>query len=189
MALMTSVPVEARDVQESWINLHLFTPSTVRVDYYYTKNITISDVSSFGPSLYEVKHSPIDFSFEALDADSFNFNLELKYELYMMQVIKITMTSGTQPPSSMEIPIEGDTVRFHFEINTRPEPQYPTVDDITSEVVKHLSGQLQIYQETISRGFQSFTGGLNNITVISGALVLVLLGVAGVLYKTIKERN
>lgn len=187
--LIPCVPASARDPQESWINLHLLTPCTVRVDYHYTKNITISDVQSFGPSLYEVTHSPIDFKFEAYDADSYNFNLELKYELYMTQVIKITLTSGTQPPSSMEVPIEGDIIRFHFEVNTTPEPVYPSVDDITEEVVKHLSGQLQIYQETIHRGFQSFTGGLNNITVISGAIVLVLLAVAGVLYKSVKETN
>jgi len=174
---------------ESNIRLNLFAPGKVRLDFEYTKNVTVGDVSAMGPSLYEVTHSPMDFSFEARDVDHYRFNVELSYEVLTIQTVILTIFSGSQPPSSVEIPVDSARLTFNFDVTCSPEPMYPSKEEITERVVSHILDQLERYHVDNLNTFRLFNAGLNNVVLLMGVVVVLIIVVCGILYTVIRRRE
>ena len=162
--------------------LHLYSPCKVRLDYEYTKNITVSDVTSLGPSLYEVTHSPIDFRFEASDVDTYSFTLELVYEVPTIQVLTLTVFSGSQPPSTLQIPVASKKVVIEFEVTVALEPKYPSVDEITEQVIQHLMGQLEIYHSENQQAYRLIQRGIANFSYLVALNIVGLIILGAVVY-------
>jgi len=186
LALLPTPQVQARKTPEAWVTLTLFAPAIVTVDYTYTHNVSVSDVSSFGPSLYEIKHTPLSLSFEAQDFDEYLFTLELVYSGVMYQQIKITTFGGSHPPSQIEIPFEGDRFIIYFSIRTMKEPSYPTTESITENVVRQIGAKLDEYQSISTVSFTLLTDGLNTLSVTQLVISGLLVVIGGVVYLSLK---
>ncbi len=183
-------PVSAQRTYESHLRLNLYSPCTLKLEYEYTKNVTVGDVSSMGPSLYEVTHSPIEFRFEASDIDTYAFTLQLAYEVRTIQTMKLTVFSGSQPPSTIEMPAEAANVTLYFEVTVHKEPSYPTVEEITENLITHMTGQLEIYHADNQRTFRLISQGLTNYSYLVALVVVALIILIFLVYRSLgREAN
>ena len=172
---------------ETRIRLNLYAPAIVKLEYEYTRNITVGDVSSLGPSLYEVRHSPEYFQFSTEDIDQFTWTLELQYGVRMRQVMRLTIFSGSTPPNTIELPVEAQELIINFEVTVQPEPRYPTSDEIAERLMSHLMGTLEGYHGENQRIFRA----LNRTIAFYGALaalnVVAIVAVVALLYKQMER--
>jgi len=173
----------------STIMLNLYAPGSVKLEFEYTRNVTVGDVTSVGPTLYEVTHSPVDFLFEAQSVDQYRFHVELTYDIVTIQTLKITIFSGSMLPSVIELPIEGNKIRFNFEVTASKEPTYPSKEEITERVVAHILDQLEIYRNSNLQTYYLFERGLDNITEVSGVLAIALLIIGAIVFTLIRRQS
>ncbi len=182
-------PVQGEVGYETHIKLNLYSPAVIKLDYEYTRNITIGDVSSLGPSLYEITHGPTGFRFSAADIDTYTFNLELVYAVRTRQVILLTIWSGSMPPNTVELPVEADRLLIHFEVNVQPEPRYPTADEITERLLSHLRGTLEEYHGENQRIFRLLNRTIAFYGYLAAINVVALLVLAAIIYTQLRRRG
>ena len=171
------------------INLSVFAPAKIKIDFDYTKNVTISNVTCVGPSLYEVTSSPIDLTFQALNIDDYSFTLDLNYAVVTTQNVKVTFTSGSQPPSTYTIPAYCNHLVFPITIKTAHEPHYPTSEEIAGAVVKQISSRLDVYNANLQQILHSVMDGLNNQSMVLVVITLGILVTAGFLYRNLRSQR
>lgn len=176
--------------KEMWVKLNVFNPCEVQVDFEYTSNVSVSDVTAYGPSLYEVTQSPIQIRFEAQDVDEYLFHVTLKYPVVTVQTIRVTWFSGeNRPPSSMDIPITAQEAVIHFSIETATEPHYPTTTEITENVMRQVNERLELYHSDNLEMQEIMKEGINNNLYLAGAIGLGLILMAVVFWKTFKPKE
>ena len=177
MLLLLPAPIAFAQtpVYESRLRLNLYSPLIIRLEYAYTSNVTISDVSSLGPTLYEVTHSPQEFRFEASDIDAYAFTVELSYGVRTFQSIRLTVFSGSLLPSTIEIPVEASRLSLHFEVTVQPEPVYPSIEEITENIVASMTGQMEIYQGENQRTYRLINDGLTSYSYLVALVVIALI--------------
>ena len=190
LLLLLILPVPTVHAQgglyESHLRLNLYGPSTVRLEYAYTRNVTVSDVSSLGPTLYEATTSPEAFRFEAGDIDAYSFTLELAYGQRTFQTLRLTTFSGSLLPSMIELPVEAETLVFHFEVTVTPEPVYPSIEEITGNIVQHMTGQMEIYQAENQRTYRLIGEGLTGYSYLVALVVVALIVLIVVVYRSVQ---
>ncbi len=169
---------------ESRLRPNLYAPLIIRLEYAYTSNITVSDVSSLGPTLYQVTHGPQEFRFEASDIDAYTFSIELSYGVRTYQNLKLTIFSGSLLPSTIEIPVEASILTLHFEVTAQPEPVYPSVEQITENIVTHMQGQMDIYQGENQRTYRLINEGLTGYSYLVALVVVALIVLVVVVYRS-----
>jgi len=174
---------------ESQVRLTLYAPCVVKLEYEYTKNVSVSDVSSMGPSLYEATQSPLEFRFEAEDVDTYIFTVELAYEYRTIQTMRLTLFSGSQPPSTIELPAEAANVTFRFEVTVQKEPVYPTVEDIAENVASHITGQLEIFHAENQSIYRHIYEGLLNYSYLFALVVVALIILLFIVYKGLRREE
>ena len=183
--LILPLPSTSAAPYESKLKLRVYAPSTVRLEYYYTRNVTVSDVSSYGPTLYEVVHSPQEFRFEASDLDTYTFDVELEYGAITSQTLRLTIFSGSLIPSYIEFPVNAETLRFSFEVSIQNEPTYPSLEEITENIVAHMAGSLDIYQAENQRTFRLIDQGLKSYSYLMAAVVVALIILVITVYRSL----
>ena len=190
LLLLLILPVPTVHAQgglyESHLRLNLYGPSTVRLEYAYTRNVTVSDVSSLGPTLYEATTSPEAFRFEAGDIDAYSFTLELAYGQRTFQTLRLTTFSGSLLPSMIELPVEAETLVFYFEVTVTPEPVYPSIEEITGNIVQHMTGQMEIYQAENQRTYRLIGEGLTGYSYLVALVVVALIVLIVVVYRSVQ---
>jgi len=189
LVLLLPAPVTASaqgGEYETRIRLNLYGPSIIRLEYAYTRNVTVGDVSSLGPTLYEVTHSPVEFRFEAGDIDAYTFTVKLSYGVRTLQNIQLTFFSGSLLPSTIEIPVEAETLTLHFEVTVTPEPVYPSIEEITENIVQHMTGQMEIYQAENQRTYRLIGEGLTGYSYLVALVVVALLVLIVVVYRSVQ---
>ena len=189
LVLLLPAPVTASaqgGAYESRIRLNLYAPVTIRLEYAYTRNVTVGDVSSLGPSLYEVTHSPVEFRFEAGDIDAYTFTVELSYGVRTHQNIRLTIFSGSLLPSTIELPVEAEALALRFEVTVQQEPVYPSVEEITENIVTHMTGQMEIYQAENQRTYRLINEGLTGYSYLVALVVVALIILIIVVYRSIQ---
>jgi len=189
LVLLLPAPVTASaqgGEYESRIRLNLYAPVTIRLEYAYTRNATVGDVSSLGPSLYEVTHSPVEFRFEAGDIDAYTFTVELSYGVRTHQNIRLTIFSGSLLPSTIELPVEAEALALRFEVTVQQEPVYPSVEEITENIVTHMTGQMEIYQAENQRTYRLINEGLTGYSYLVALVVVALIILIIVVYRSIQ---
>ena len=189
LVLLLPAPVTASaqgGEYESRIRLNLYAPVTIRLEYAYTRNATVGDVSSLGPSLYEVTHSPVEFRFEAGDIDAYTFTVELSYGVRTHQNIRLTVFSGSLLPSTIELPVEAEALALRFEVTVQQEPVYPSVESITENIVTHMTGQMEIYQAENQRTYRLINEGLTGYSYLVALVVVALIVLIIVVYRSIQ---
>ena len=189
LVLLLPAPVTASaqgGEYESRIRLNLYAPVTIRLEYAYTRNATVGDVSSLGPSLYEVTHSPVEFRFEAGDIDAYTFTVELSYGVRTHQNIRLTIFSGSLLPSTIELPVEAEALALRFEVTVQQEPVYPSVESITENIVTHMTGQMEIYQAENQRTYRLINEGLTGYSYLVALVVVALIVLIIVVIRSIQ---
>ena len=189
LVLLLPAPVTASaqgGEYESRIRLNLYAPVTIRLEYAYTRNATVGDVSSLGPSLYEVTHSPVEFRFEAGDIDAYTFTVELSYGVRTHQNIRLTVFSVSLLPSTIELPVEAEALALRFEVTVQQEPVYPSVEEITENIVTHMTGQMEIYQAENQRTYRLINEGLTGYSYLVALVVVALIILIIVVYRSIQ---
>lgn len=188
LCLMAQLPpAQAQEPRyETKIRLSLYSQARVRLEYEYTRNITIGDISSLGPSLYEVRHSPEYFEFITEDKDQFTWTLELQYGVRMRQIMRLTIFSGSMPPSTIELPIEAQELIIHFEVTVQPEPRYPTSDEIAERLMSHLMGTLETYHGENQQMWRVMGRTLNLYGALAALNVVAVIIVAALLYTQLR---
>ena len=186
----TTPPKPRQDILSTApINLSVFAPAKIKIDFDYTKNVTISNVTCVGPSLYEVTSSPIDLTFQALNIDDYSFTLDLNYAVVTTQNVKVTFTSGSQPPSTYTIPANCNHLVFPIIIKAAHEPHYPTSEEIAGAVVKQISSRLDVYNANLQQILHSVMDGLNNQSMVLVVITLGILVTAGFLYRNLRSQR
>ena len=189
LVLLLPAPITASaqgGAYETRIRLNLYGPSIIRLEYAYTRNVTVGDVSSLGPTLYEVTHSPVEFRFEANDIDAYTFTVKLAYGVRTLQNIRLTIFSGSLLPSTIEIPVEAETLTIHFEVTVQQEPVYPSVEKITENIVTHMTGQMEIYQAENQRTYRLINEGLTSYSYLVALVIVALIVLIIVVYRSIQ---
>ena len=188
LVLLLPAPIASAqsNAYESRIRLNLYGPSIIRLEYAYTSNVTVGDVSSLGPTLYEVTHSPVEFRFEANDIDAYTFTVKLAYGVRTHQNIRLTVFSGSLLPSTIEIPVEAETLTLRFEVTAQPEPAYPSVEEITENIVTHMTGQMEIYQGENQRTYRLISEGLTGYSYLVALVVVALIILIIVVYRSVQ---
>jgi hypothetical protein len=178
---VTTPPKPRQDVlSKAPINLTVFAPAKIKISYDYTKNVTISNVTCVGPSLYEVTTSPID-----LTIDDYSFTLDLRYDSVITQDVRVTFISGSQPPSTYTIPAYCNHLVFPIIIKAAHEPHYPTSEEIAGAVVQQISSRLDVYNANLQQILHSVMDGLNNQSMIT----LGILITAAFLYRNLRSQK
>jgi hypothetical protein len=186
----TTPPKPRQDVlSKAPINLTVFAPAKIKISYDYTKNVTISNVTCVGPSLYEVTTSPIDLTFQALNIDDYSFTLDLKYDSVITQDVKVTFISGSQPPSTYTIPAYCNHLVFPIIIKAAHEPHYPTAEEIAGAVVEQISARLDVYNANLQQILHSVMDGLNNQSMVLVVITLGVLITAAFLYRNLRSQK
>ena len=186
----TTPPKPRQDVLSTApINLSVFSPAKIKISFDYTKNVTISNVTCVGPSLYEVTSSPIDLTFQALNIDDYSFTLDLKYASVVTQNVKVTFISGSQPPSTFTIPAYCNHLVFPIIIKASHEPHYPTSDEIASAVVQQISSRLDVYNSNLQQILHSVMDGLNNQSMVLVVITFGILVTGGLLYRSLRGQR
>ncbi len=188
LVLLLPAPIASAqsNAYESRIRLNLYGPSIIRLEYAYTSNVTVGDVSSLGPTLYEVTHSPVEFRFEAGDIDTYTFTVKLSYGVRTHQNIRLTIFSGSLPPSTIELPLEAEHLTLHFEVTVQTEPTYPSVEEITENIVTHMTGQMEIYQGENQRTYRLISEGLTGYSYLVALVVVALIILIIVVYRSVQ---
>lgn len=180
--------VGAQREYDTEIGLTVYAPCKIQVDFDYTRNVSVGDVYSLGPSLFEVTTSPIEFFFVTTDVDSYSFDLELSYEFHTIQTLRLRINSGSVPPSIIEMPVEASKLTMHFSVTVLREPEYPSTEEVTESVVQYLGGMYEQYQGENARMFRMIYDLQQYQNLALTAVSIGLLVVAGIVFMNIRRR-
>ena len=190
MLLIAQAPhASAIRPQESWLKLTLFAPCSIVFEYQYTHNLTIGDVSTYGPSMYEISHTPTQCKFEAEDIDQYLFTLTLVYAVILNQQMRITIFQGEQPPSYIELPFAGSQLNIYVDVTVLPEPKFPSTQEITDSVLKQIGVKLDFYHDDNIQQFNLLKNGLNSNTYVLAGFAIALAILGGTLFTVMKQRR
>ena len=173
----------------SWFNFHVFAPCEIRIDFIYTKNLTISDVQSIGPSIYDITQNPQSVTFTAGDIDEYSFTVTLEYTYVVEQNIKISIKGGNYIPDLVQFPLKGQRFDLHFTVQTSIQPTFPTVEEITYNIVSQMSTRLDFIRLDIVSQIDVLEGGLNWMSTTTLVMSIVLIVLVVVLIQLLTRRS
>lgn len=120
------------EYEQEWsFNIPCYAPAKINVNFVYTHNHTIRDISCLGTtSLYRHSGGPTNLLFEAEDYDTYKFTLELFYANITHQHLTIGIWSGTQQVQpSLEYDFYTMHVIIHITLQVTEEPKFPTPEE------------------------------------------------------------
>jgi len=173
------------------LDLPLYAPARITVNYAYTNNVSIRDISTLGQSMYKYSGGPTQVVFEAEDIDTYSFTVEIWYDKPVNQTITVGVWSGTaQPMQGLSFESSFEHVIFQFTLRVSEEPHFPTEQEVAKATVAQIADELSQYYEQS----RQLTESISQITITVSLLVLVSIIVSitsllivGVLYRSLKR--
>lgn len=176
------------DPYESKMELHVYSPCKVKLGFDYTTNMSVSDVTSLGPSLYTIVSSPFDVSFEATDLDTFSYEVSLGYSTVVIQSMTLAIFSGTVPPQQITLPVKASIVNIKFVVTVMKQPAYPTTDEILDSIFPHFKTELQIYHGENAKIVEGLGTTIAYMYYLVAAEAIGLIILAGVVLTALRRR-
>lgn len=160
---------------EYTLDIPCYAPTKITFNYAYTHNHSISDISTFGSSLYKHSGGPNFYEFIAEDVDDYHFNLELKYATPVNQTILIGIWSGTMQMQGLDFDSLFEHVIIHVRLRVTKEKSYPSEEEVAQQVVQKVAKNLQEQTVAMQTLIESQNQAIYTLAMIMVAVVVVLI--------------
>ncbi len=168
-----------------------YAPARITINYGYTNNVSITDISTLGQSMYTYTGGPTQIEFRAEDVDTYTFTATINYENASLQTITVGVWSGTaQPMQGYTIEANLQSATFHVTLRVSEEPHFPTEEEVARAAISQVAEELKSYYEQsrqLTQGLSQTMVMVSIYTVISAVVSLISLLIVAVLYRTIKR--
>ena len=162
---------------EYTLDIPCYAPTKITFNYAYTHNHSISDISTFGASLYKHSGGPNFYEFIAEDVDDYHFTLELRYNTPVNQTILIGIWSGTMQMQGLDFESLFEEVIIHVRLRVTTEKSYPSEEEVAQQVVQQVAKSL--YEQTVAME-QLIKSQSRTIYMMAIILMIVVVAVIGV---------
>lgn len=173
--------------------LNIKTPTKVLVQFQATK--TVNDtITSIADSRYEVTKTPTSWVFITEDTDHFTISLHIGYgDIPVKQTLIFAVYSGGDLIVQRYIPTDSRNVSFSLDITTGELQRYPTTNEIVSEVMAQVRGELYGLSSSLDRGMRVIDGNEKTFGTVVVAQTIIAaflaLGVVGVFLRNEELRG
>lgn len=169
---------------EYTLDIPCFAPAKITFNYAYTHNHSISDISTFGSSLYTHEGGPNFYEFRAMDVDDYHFTLTIQYSRPQNQTILVGLWSGSLPMQGYDMESLFEEVTIHVRLRVQAEPTYPTEEEVANQVVYQVQRNLQDYYEAMNTLILQQNQAIATASMLSFATAAIsLIMVVVVLYE------
>lgn len=188
--LAATLPVQATEypelTQEWFWNIPAYAPAKISINYVYTHNHSIYDISSLGTtSLYRHSGGPTNILFEADDYDTYRYTVELLYNNIIEQHLVVGIWSGTQQVQpNYEYHFYTVRVIIHVTLQVTEQPQFPTAEETAEATLDRLERTLvnMTYQMQEQIDYLTMASTMS-IAVAFASIVISIVVVVVVLVK------
>lgn len=155
---------------EYTLDIPCYAPTKITFNYAYTHNHSISDISTFGSSLYTHTGGPNFYQFIAQDVDEYHFTLELDYASPVNQTILVGIWSGSLPMQGLNFKSYFEQVKIYVRLRVQAEPKFPTSEEVAQQTVLQISKNLADQYNAINKLIES----QNTAMIANSAMILVV---------------
>lgn len=168
------------------LDLPLYAPARITINYAYTNNVSIYDISTLGQSMYKYTGGPTQVEFIAEDMDTYTFTVEIWYEKPVNQTVTVGVWSGTaQPMQGLAYESHFEHLIFHVTLRVTEEPHFPTEQEVAKATVAQIADELSQYYNQTEKLTQDLTNSMAIISAMAIASIImnmILLGVVAIIF-------
>lgn len=169
-----------------------YLPTKITLNYPYTNEHDIRNVTTVGMSQYKYDITPIGVNFIVEQVDLYSFTVELRYDNASRRDILVGIWEGDRPLEGYLWSETGTEYVLHFRVSTTNQPAYPTGDEIANLTFLKFE-ELYVQQlEENRRELSELTQSqfINTVLMLVAAAVSVIaLLLAGFGYKQRKMKG
>ena len=173
------------------LDLPLYAPARITINYAYTNNVSVRDISTLGQSMYKYSGGPTQVEFLAEDIDTYSFTVEIWYTKPVNQTVTVGVWSGTaQPMQGLAYESHFEHLIFHVTLRVTEEPHFPTEQEVAKATVAQIADELsQYYNQSrqLTESISQITITVSILALVSAIVSIVSLLVVGVLYRSLKR--
>ncbi|RLI00095.1 hypothetical protein DRO19_00485 [Candidatus Bathyarchaeota archaeon] len=173
------------------LDLPLYAPARITINYAYTNNVSVRDISTLGQSMYKYSGGPTQVEFLAEDIDTYSFTVEIWYTKPVNQTVTVGVWSGTaQPMQGLAYESHFEHLIFHVTLRVTEEPHFPTEQEVAKATVAQIADELsQYYNQSrqLTESISQITITVSILALVSAIISIVSLLVVGVLYRSLKR--
>ncbi len=172
---------------EYTLEIPCYVPTRLTVNYAYTHNHSISDISTVGASLYKHSGGPNFLEFIASDVDTYRFTVELRYEEPTNQTILIGVWSGSLPVQGISLFSVFQDVVIHVTLSMTKEPSYPSEMDVAKAVTAKIAKDLQDTYNAIQSAMERQNRAVTTNSMLSIVSLFGVITMAAVFYLEVRR--
>lgn len=177
------------EYEQSWvITEDCYAPAKININYPYTHNHSVSDISCLGTtSLYRHSGGPENILFEAEDIDTYRYTIDIIYKEVTYVRVTTGIWSGSHPPDEAEYNFYTMHLTIDVILTVGEEPKFPTAEETAEATLDRLE---KIYVEYINQLEATMkTQESTMMLVIMGLLAFGVISVAGLILSLRSRRK
>jgi len=169
------------EYEQEWVlTQDCYAPAKVNINYPYTHNHSISDISCLGTtSLYRHSGGPENILFEAEDIDTYRYTVELFYSEITYVRVTTGIWSGSHTPDEAEYNFYTMHLTIYVVLTVGEEPKFPTAEETAEATLDRLEKMYVEYIDQLEDTMKTQESTM--MLVLMGLLAFGVISVAGLI--------